>query len=406
MNALYNTTSKYTIFQLYRLKQLGKTMKIIPFTLCCLTFFTILPVDAQPLGSQEETGIKCLESSISIHTTPGKTTGKMPKILSAEAEFKFPVIQIPEAGSPLEPGKATGKVLRADTEEVICQRPIEIILDEDSGAWPDFKYVPAGKFGIAELGTLPVLELGELKDDMGRPIKLQVNIDGKVIEGHDLSVAAPIFAISGTHTITLTFIDFYNRSIDFHYWEWWQEAIKTALDKAFTQDQTELGVPEGCRCILRKKMVSFDTTAGKGEGDGDAMYATIGSSLSVEKIEVDDHCHDPDSHAAADASYEKHKFEIVCAKRVGGEQSSCKTCCSKPVILADIEASIGGLTAYAEDNTERAMLKVALDGSGLGKFMMQSWVASGYQNYEYQEGISLGGEMGFAAVGNALAPSP
>lgn len=360
-------------------------------------------VNAQPVITLDIVSEWCSAKPVQLITKPGKVTAEMPAISNDTLDATISFQQTPEIGTILEPGEYQSKVIRSDTGDVVCERPIHVALDTDSAAWPEFEYIPAGDNGIALVGSIPVIETAALEDELGNPIALNIFVDGYGVQGSDLSPVSALFSIPGFHTTTVQFVDSFGRSAEFFWSEWFHEAL------AFSGNENiALGVQLGCHCELVVNNIDSTNCSvpGVGTGTGKANYSCAKSNISNMSMEVTDRWGNTDSHTAADGSSETKELKIVCKTQNGTVQPVCTTCCPTPVIIATHRIKVGALKAFAEDGTDSATLGVTLAGSGLGKFEVGSGIASGFQNFEYESGVTLGGEIGVGAVDKAMALMP
>jgi hypothetical protein len=198
--------------------------------------------------------------------------------------------------------------------------------------------------------------------------------------------------------------DFFDRVTRWFFSEFFQDLF----DSIYTGNQVMMGVKAGCNCkLVRVRTAKKDCAPpADNEGDGTQTYACDGSELQHFSSSVTDRWGDPDSQASTDSGHEIEKFTIVCSTRSGRQVSPCLNCCPNPVIIATSQAFIGGLKVRAEDATDRAMFQVSLAGSGLGKYSLKNAVASGFQSYDFTQGVTIGGNAGVGvshAGGNASA---
>lgn len=365
----------------------------------------------------------CKSEVIELFTDPGRVTAAAPDLLKRITVFaNVTIIQQPDRGEFLAPGQHEIAV-QLEGGDPLCMFPVVVTLDPDSGVIPEVSYISAGENGEPPLqGEAPTIEIGDLVDELGNPVKAEVFVDGNRIDGFDLNEASELYAESGFHVTTIEFTDAFGRNATFAESEWFKQntteessCVTPAQSSTVsplptpgpspspTPIQTPSQLPssfapttEECTCELeRKKIGSVDCDANSNTvGDGTHDYKCEEQKLQKLTAKVSDYGGRADSHSVSDSSERTDEFEIVCKMSDGTKVADCKTCCPNPVILLTVRARIGGLRVYTEDKTDRAFLEVSLGGSGIGDYSVNSAIASGFETYELVNGITVGANAG------------
>jgi hypothetical protein len=366
----------------------------------------LTPIDGLEITTGMNAAMANCEHSepLILYTEPGRYTAAIPRLTGDPQGEPNRFYQIPEPGERFAPGAFIVEIYDATTDELLCQKAAEVLLDSHSGATPSIAYIPAGVEGDAYIGNVPALEFGSLLDEFGYPLQVQILVDEIPIAGLDLTPYAHLYATVGVHMTSVVITDFFDRVTRRLFAEFFQDAFNAI----YTGDQIAIGVPKGCQCQLQheRKEQKDCRPPDADPGDGEQDYACDGSNLTHFSSAVTDRWADPDSQTSTDSGYTRDHFSIVCTTRRGGKAVPCLNCCPHPVIIATARGHIGGLKVYAEDGTDRAMFQVSLEGSGLGQYSIKSAAASGFQEYEFTHGTTVGFNAGLGAThegGNANA---